>query len=334
MTTIHIERATAGPRAGRERRWLGGLAAFAAVYTYALIVFGGIVRITGSGMGCGDDWPRCNGRWIPEFTFETIIEYTHRLLAAGIGLVVLAVFLYAIRNRNREGVGGTGGALRPLGIAAALLVAQVVLGAVTVRLELPTSVTVAHFITAMLFMAMLVVAAARCGTLGDGSAYASGSVAPRMTARINAAVARGASRQAIIAAVLTLLLVAFGALTANTPAAPQACRGFPLCSGELLPPPDFAPAHLQWTHRLLAFVLFFQVLWAAVSAARAGVPRAVRRAATIAALAITVQLAVAAALVTLPLPWELQAAHLAVGAAVWFVVVAWAAIAHPRATIT
>src|SRR5690606_17293697 len=37
------------------------LAIFTAIYIYLLIVCGGTVRITGSGMGCGDDWPLCNG---------------------------------------------------------------------------------------------------------------------------------------------------------------------------------------------------------------------------------------------------------------------------------
>ena len=90
-------------------RRLALLSLFAAVYTYLLVVFGGIVRITGSGMGCGDDWPLCNGEWIPPFTFETVIENTHRLLAAGIGLVVLSVFGYPLFHRTSPAVSGRGG---------------------------------------------------------------------------------------------------------------------------------------------------------------------------------------------------------------------------------
>jgi heme A synthase len=312
---------TPGPRgaagAALERGRLGALAAFGAVYTYALIVFGGIVRITGSGMGCGDDWPRCNGEWIPDFTFETVIEYTHRLLAAGIGLVVLAVFIYAFLNRHRPGIAGPGGALRALSLGAVLLLAQVALGAITVRLELPTSVTVAHFITAMLFMATLIVAAVRSGALGarDGTER-------------DGAAARRAWRLAAAAAVLGLVVVSFGALTANTPTAPQACRGFPLCNGAALPPASFPPAHLHWTHRLFAFLLFFHVLWAALAAARAPIARAVRLAAATTLTLVVLQIAVAAALVILPLPWQLQAVHLAVGAAIWFALVGWAALAR------
>ena len=70
------------------RRW-GRLAAAAAAATYALIVFGGIVRITGSGMGCGDDWPLCDGRLIPPMDLETMIEYGHRLAAAAVSVLVV-----------------------------------------------------------------------------------------------------------------------------------------------------------------------------------------------------------------------------------------------------
>ena len=63
----------------------------AAVATFLLIVFGGIVRITGSGMGCGDDWPLCNGHLIPPMDLPTMIEYGHRLAALFVAGLVVAV---------------------------------------------------------------------------------------------------------------------------------------------------------------------------------------------------------------------------------------------------
>jgi heme A synthase len=320
MATVESMKAVL-PDTPRERRRLGLLALVAALYTYALIVFGGIVRITGSGMGCGDDWPRCNGEWIPEFTFETLIEYTHRLLAAGIGLVVLAVFAYAVVNRRGSGIGGSGGALRPLIIGALLLVLQILLGAITVRLELPTSVTVAHFVTAMLFMATLIVAAERAGVFGEP---------PRGTDPV---AARRVSRSALGAALLGFVVVGFGAVTANMLGAPQACQGFPLCNGALLPDAQAAQVHIHWSHRLVAFLLFFHVLGATFTAHRRGVSRAVARAAAISLMLVTLQLGLAAALVLTFLPESLQAAHLAVGAAIWFALVAWAALARRTARL-
>ena len=44
------------------------------------IMFGAVVRISGSGMGCGDPWPQCNGAWFPPMDQPTLVlEWTHRL---------------------------------------------------------------------------------------------------------------------------------------------------------------------------------------------------------------------------------------------------------------
>src|SRR5229473_3177544 len=58
------------------------LAWIAATGTYLLIVLGAVVRITGSGLGCGEHWPLCNGRLLPPLDLPTLIEYAHRLVAA------------------------------------------------------------------------------------------------------------------------------------------------------------------------------------------------------------------------------------------------------------
>src|SRR5580765_1378209 len=61
------------------------LAFLTAGFAYALIVLGAVVRITESGMGCGDHWPLCNGQLIPSFAdYHTIIEYAHRIAALGL----------------------------------------------------------------------------------------------------------------------------------------------------------------------------------------------------------------------------------------------------------
>jgi heme A synthase len=315
--TERTERGGSGGAGSAARSRAGLLALVAAVYTYALVVFGGIVRITGSGMGCGEDWPRCNGQWIPAFTFETTIEYTHRLLAAGIGIVVLGVLGYAFMKRSTPGMAGRGGLLRPFGLAAALFVLQALLGAVTVRLELPTHVTVAHFIMAMLFIATLIVAAVRAGVFGEvGSAVTPDPLAKR------------AAMWAFTTAAVGLIVVAFGAVTANTPGSPPACTGFPLCSGSLLPPAGAVPAEIHWAHRVAAFTMLFVSLAAALAAHRARSPSPVRRAAWTAVGLIIAQLVVAAVLVLMALPPALQALHLAVGAAVWFALVVWSAQAR------
>ncbi len=66
------------------------LAYLATALAFALIVLGGIVRITGSGMGCGEDWPKCNGEWFPPLDFATFVEIFHRWVAALVSIAVLA----------------------------------------------------------------------------------------------------------------------------------------------------------------------------------------------------------------------------------------------------
>lgn len=63
-------------------------------YTLAVILWGAWVRITGSGAGCGDHWPLCNGEVIPRSpTLETIIEFTHRVTS---GLLLLLMVAWVI----------------------------------------------------------------------------------------------------------------------------------------------------------------------------------------------------------------------------------------------
>jgi heme A synthase len=125
--------------------------------------------------------------------------------------------------------------------------------------------------------------------------------------------------------VLAFVVITFGALTANTAGAPLACQGFPLCNGALLPA-GVSQVHIHWTHRLLAFLLLLHVLGAALRAWR--VQPIVRRAAFSALLLVAGQIVVAAALVLLHLPTELQVLHLAVGGAAWAAVVGWALLAR------
>src|SRR5579863_6322040 len=78
----------------------------AATATYLLIVFGAIVRITGSGLGCGEHWPLCNGRVIPKPDLPTLIEFGHRLIAALVSALVAAVAgtaWWLTRRPNKDG---------------------------------------------------------------------------------------------------------------------------------------------------------------------------------------------------------------------------------------
>src|SRR2546425_8321696 len=136
------------------------LAWTAATFTYLLIILGAIVRITGSGLGCGEHWPLCNGKLLPPLDLPTLIEYGHRLAAAAVSVLVAALAVYGWWLR-REAPSST--ALHRPGVAAyvalMLLLLQVGLGAVTVKLSLPPWTVILHLGTAMLLLATLIVAA-------------------------------------------------------------------------------------------------------------------------------------------------------------------------------
>jgi heme A synthase len=328
MATASQDTAASATADGRARRSFGRLAAFAAAYTYALIVVGGIVRITGSGLGCGDDWPRCHGHWIPPMTFETIIEYSHRLLAAGIVLVVGAVLVRALQARAQRGFPGRGGLVRPALLAAGLLVLQVILGGVTVLLRLPSAVTILHLGTAMALFATLLVAAVRAGALGGGA--------------VLAGEAGGAARVAGMAlggAVLAYLVVLMGALVANTQApaggapsaAALACQGFPLCNGSWLPRGDDGLVHIQLTHRILAYLLFLHVIGSAMVLRRRVAGGPVRAAGLTAVALVVAQVAVGAGMVLMTFPPFMRGLHLLLGAGVWGSLVVWTMLARRAA---
>ena len=289
------------------------LAFVASAATYLLIVLGGVVRITGSGMGCGDDWPLCNGRLIPSLSdTATLIEWSHRLAASGVSVLVVGLAALTLWRRATPGVAGGHGPLRPALWAAGLLVIQVLLGAVTVWLELPPTIVVLHLATAMAMVAALAVAGLRANST---------PVAPA-----DGRYWRGAVTALVMAGVAVLL----GAFTANLGAA-GACLGFPLCSGEVWPSQSNGGlAHIHWVHRLVAYALVAHLIGLVITAARRGAPTSVRRAAVVALGITAVQVAVGAAMMLSVLQPHWRATHVAAGTAVWVatVVLAWAA--RPR----
>src|ERR1043166_6038732 len=172
------------------------LAWLAATCTYLLIILGAIVRITGSGLGCGEHWPLCNGRllppldlptgiedghrlphpprwgfgcgehWplcngrlLPPLDLPTVIEYGHRLAAAAVSVLVTALAAHAWWLRRGAGSGERYAPGAAAYVALALLVVQVLLGALTVKLSLPPWTVILHLGTAMLLLATLLFAA-------------------------------------------------------------------------------------------------------------------------------------------------------------------------------
>src|SRR5438034_8990426 len=101
------------------------LAIATVVLTYGLIVLGGAVRATDSGTAC-PDWPLCHGQVIPRWDAHVLVEYSHRLVASIVGVLIFATAIWAWR-RNRGDPIVSAAAL----VSIVLLLVQVLVGAAT-----------------------------------------------------------------------------------------------------------------------------------------------------------------------------------------------------------
>ena len=132
--------------------------------TYLLIFIGGLVRVTGAGLGC-PDWPRCFGRWIPpwhesqipaEFNAATFnftlawIEYINRLAGMITGILILITAVLAIKNfRQKKNI------VFPAGLAAIAVAFQGWYGSIVVKSQLmPLTVSI-HLLLALFIVSLL-----------------------------------------------------------------------------------------------------------------------------------------------------------------------------------
>ncbi|MGH7602390.1 MAG: COX15/CtaA family protein [Gemmatimonadaceae bacterium] len=289
------------------------LAYLALILGFAQIVFGAIVRITGSGLGCGDHWPDCYGSFTPAPNAPNLlVEISHRYGAAALSLAILALAIVAWSRRDETGISGRGGLLRPSVLAVFLVIVAALFGAITVKMELNPLVVATHLAIAMSLLAVLVVIVVRARGFASSNETATSSRTFR-----SAAAAVG----------LTFLALVFGALTANTPGASVACQGFPWCRviaehGE--------PLWIQATHRIIAFLLLGHLIGIAIGVRKRGEAKPIRSAAWSALGIVLLQILVAAALVEMRLPPALRSLHQAVGTALWIAVVALSALAAGR----
>lgn len=277
---------------------------------FAQIVFGAIVRITGSGMGCGDHWPDCYGSFTPAPNAPNLlVEISHRYGAAALSLAILALAIAAWLARREPGVGGRGGVLRPSLLAILLVIVEALFGLVTVKVKLDPLVVVTHFAIAISLLAVLVIVVARAGGLGSAT----------VTGRSQRTLRAGR-----VAVGLTFLVLVFGALTANTPGAPIACQGFPWCR---VIAEHGAPLWIQVTHRIIAFLLLGHLIGISIGVRKRAEPRPIRNAAWAALSIAVLQILVAAAMVEMHLPASLRSLHQTVGTALWVAVVALTSLA-------
>jgi len=122
------------------------------VPTYILIVIGGDVTTSNSGLGCGESWPLCKGAVFPSLNNpEVVIELTHRLFNSVVGVFILGMAIVAwTRYREADNIV----TLSTTSLVA--LIAQVLLGMVTVTTSLNPVVSDVHLALASAILATVV----------------------------------------------------------------------------------------------------------------------------------------------------------------------------------
>ncbi|MBI3977042.1 MAG: heme A synthase [Chloroflexi bacterium] len=283
------------------------LALITTVSIWLLVVLGGVVRVTGSGMGCGPDWPLCNGRVVPAFDLPTLIEFGHRLTAGVVSLLVLATGLIAWRSYRKDGwiVG-------PAIAAGAVLVVQILLGAVTVFLELAPTAVALHLGAAALLLGLLTVIA---------------TAASNRQSRPTSERRNGFFALTVATAAATYLLILIGAYMMGSGAS-LGCRDLPLCDGGQLLPAGSA-GQLHMLHRFAAVAVGLLVA-AVVVQARRRQDRGLATGAAVAGALYVAQVLAGIGNVLFALPPVLRVAHLALAFALWGVLAALGVLARRR----
>jgi heme a synthase len=277
---------------GRPARF-HALAIVTVAATLVLIFVGALVTSTGSAMTI-PDWPLAFGRLIPRLAGGARFEYTHRVIAALVIVLVIACNVAAWR-------GGLKPATRQVALAAlGLVLFQAVLGGVTVLLDLPLTIAVAHAATAQAFLCVTVALAVLTNPESEPLPVTGG----------------GEYLPAAVTACTVYVQILIGAVMRHMGAG-LAIPDWPLSYGGLVPPFFTAGIAVNFAHRCGAIVIAVLVAWTATEVLRVKPGRlALRKYAWTLVFLTAAQLALGAFTVWSERSPLITSAHVIVGAAV------------------
>lgn len=283
------------------------LAAITAVSGYLQITLGGLVRVSGSGLGC-PDWPTCYGRPYPPADLHAIIEYSHRANGALFGLLVILTVLAGLWLNGRRRTPLTWLTLATL----ATVIGEGLLGWQVVHALLAPVLVMVHLAIALIILGLMIgiviLASPPAEPLNPGPGF---------------------RRLALLAAGLTYLMLITGSSVVAAKA-DDVCKTWPLCGNGFLP--DFTGvAAYAMLHRLTVgavFLLLLHVLSLALRRHRGN--RRVRWVASITLVLLIVQVVLGAFVAVTTDVALLQGAHLAIASAIWAGVLALAVLAGRR----
>ena len=272
---------------------LPALLAATLAFVFVLVVWGGVVRLSGSGLAI-PDWPLAEGKLLPRAHPNVLIEYGHRAIAGIVALLTVWACVTIFRSaRWRPRLGA-------LALAALITLAlQIFMGARVVLEELPVDRVVAHLLLAFLFFAILLRMALLARDADDD-----GTGDPPAPSGSN----RGLSRWAALAAAAVFVQAGLGAWVSSSGAA-LACPDFPTCHGQWLPKLE-GLVGIQFTHRLGAYAVVLIVLGLLFSAAPRRLPPRARWPLRISGILLAMQFTLGVLNVILQVPLPVSAGHL------------------------
>ena len=268
-----------------------------------LVSVGGFTRGSDSGYGCADRWPLCEdgllGGLLPRWEYHMVIEWTHRWLAALVGILAIATAVSAWRNlRHRSEV------VTPAIVAVVVIGIQAWVGRLVVRGDLDSDLVSLHLGISMVVVALLTVVVVATG-LPQVEPEPSGR---RRTWTIRVGVAAAAS----------FLLIILGSVVHN-----RYFPGWPLVDNTVVPDLSNTMAVVHYLHRLMAGVLLAYLVYLMFVSSQFGILAVERRLMVTAGTVYLVNVGLGAAHVfTMVSSAFLVSAHLGLAAAVWSLLVA------------
>lgn len=210
-----------------------------------LATFGGmVVTKTGSGLGCGQEWPLCNGKFVPAYTLASMIEYSHRLISGLAGLSALASLIAFVRyKRHRRDL------LAYVGLTSVFVILQAIMGAMAVMSPQSAAVMALHFGFSLIAFAssvMLALAMRRLEHAGDAK---DSEPLPQVSKRFRNLV--------WATALYSYGVVYIGAFVSHTESR-EGCSGWPLCNGEIIPELS-GGVGIAFMHRVAAALLLLTI---------------------------------------------------------------------------
>lgn len=273
-------------------------------YNVLVILWGAVVRATGSGAGCGNYWPKCNGQVIPQTeNTATLIEFSHRVTSTLAGFLVIILVVWAFRAYQK------GSKVRKAAVAALVLIlVEGWLGMLLVRLDLvadTVSIQRAYMVALHLSNTYLLLA-----SLAITAWLASGN---------ENAVRRPGSREKILIGLCVLSAILFSAMGAVTALGDTLFPSESLISGleaDLDPTSNFL-IQLRVVHPILAVATSLLIFYVGGYLKERGLGRSFEQALRVLYIITGIQLAAGLVTVVLLAPIYMQITHLLLADSFW-----------------